>query len=71
MKAPKRNKKLVKHLHEVQDVLEFYMGRDGARELLKKLSEVEEELEALSLDKKVDHIRLIKKWEAIKKKKAS
>lgn len=71
MKAPKRNKKLVKHLQEVQDVLKFYMGKDGAKELLKKLEEVESELEALSLEKKLDHIRLIKKWEAIQKNKAS
>lgn len=67
MKQPKRNKKLMKHLDELTDILNFYMGKDKAREQVGKIEELREALETLSIDQKEHDIRLIKKWEQKKK----
>lgn len=63
MKQPKRNKKLMKHLDELTDILNFYMGKDGARDARQKIEELREALEKLSIEQKKHDIRLIKKWE--------
>lgn len=63
MKQPKRNKKLMKHLDELTDILNFYMGKDGARDARQKIEELREAIEKLSIEQKKHDIRLIKKWE--------
>ena len=63
MKQPKRNRKLMKHLDELTDILNFYMGKDGARDARQKIEELREAIEKLSIEQKKHDIRLIKKWE--------
>ena len=57
----------MKHLDELTDILNFYMGKDKAREQVGKIEELREALETLSIDQKEHDIRLIKKWEQKKK----
>lgn len=68
MQEPKRNKKYHNDIQEVIDVLKFYMGKDKSRDLVEKLREVEDKLTELSIEKKVDHIRLAKRLKYFFKK---
>ena len=73
IKEPKRVKRAIKKLHNMIDLLDFYMGhRIEFREIIKDASEIENLLHELALDKKIDHIRLAQKlkyiWESHSKK---
>lgn len=71
-KKPKRAAKMVEKLHNLIDYLRFYMYSDEqAREfrenVLEPAQEIEDYIREISLDQRIDHIRLIKKWEALQK----
>lgn len=64
VRMPKRNRKLFDIIDEVEDVLDYYMGRDKSNPLRRKLEEVKKAIEELSVEQKEHDIRLIKRLKA-------
>jgi hypothetical protein len=59
-KPPKRARKAIKHLHEIVDLLDYYMGESDyfKKHVVSLAEEIEDALHELSIDKNIDHIRL-------------
>lgn len=62
MKQPKRNKKIFTFLDEITDILKFYMSDEASAEYIKKINHIKDEFKKLSMDKKVNNVKLFKEW---------
>jgi hypothetical protein len=70
---PKRGRKMIQLLHELVDMLEYYMDRDskGFKEhvLRERAIPIEDYIHEISIDKNIDHIRFAKKLKAMERAK--
>lgn len=69
---PKRGRKVIHALHELVDLLEFYMDRDSRQfkdyVMRERAQVIEEYIHEISIDKNIDHIRFATKLKAQFKK---
>lgn len=73
-KKPKKANKIIEKLHNLVDLLRYYMYTEDSESQFKEIvlepaQEIEDYIRDISLDQRIDHIRLIKKWEALQKRK--
>lgn len=62
MKSPKRVKKILKYLDELEETLDFYLpNKLESKTYYLYFREIRQYINDLSIDKKVDHVRLAKK----------
>ena len=70
---PKRGRKMIKALHELVELLEYYMNSDTKQYkeyvLKERAIPIEDYVHEISIDKNIDHIRFAKKLKALERAK--
>lgn len=67
LKPSKRVRSALKNLHEIAELLNYFLTKDGeySKIIREKLEPIEDLLIELAVDKKLDHIRLKQKLDIV------